>query len=278
MDKRRDGPVLNFGSREDLSAPLVVNCSGFVDANYNHINVNPTGRLDYYLIYLVSGKIDFLEGDSKVELSRGDLIIYPPKTPYRYSCIASSENVRFYWVHFTGGEVEEVLNKYKLSLFPHVHKISISNHIDTRFKALFDGFALNDSFRDSDLSALLDRLLIEIGRVLSTKGTGVGRLHKSVRYLNEHFNESIKTTELAKMENMCMTTFNLHFKKYVGTTPTKYIITLRMQLAVDLLLNSDLSIQEISSRCGYNDYNFFTKVFKGELGITPTLYRKSYKQ
>jgi AraC-like DNA-binding protein len=186
--------------------------------------------------------------------------------------------VQFFWVHFTGNAVKEALKKYKLNLFPYVHKISINNHIDARFKSLFDGFALKDAFRESDLSALFDRLLIEIGRVLSTEGTGIGRLHKSVRYLNENFSENIKMTELAKMENMCMTTFNLHFKKYVGVTPTKYIIKLRMQLAVDLLLNSDLTIQEIASRCGYNDYNFFTKIFKNEFGMPPTKYRIGYKR
>lgn len=278
IDKSKNVSILNFGSREELSSPLVVNCAGFVDANYNHTNINPIGRLDFYLIYLVSGKIEFLGADTVTPLTEGDLIIYPPKTSYKYRCIASNENVRFFWVHFTGSDAEKILKKYGLCLFPHVHKISINNHIDARFKSLFDGFAINDSFRESDLASLLDRLLIEIGRVLSTEGTGNGRLHKSVRYLNENFSESIKIPELAKMENMCMTTFNLHFKKYVGVTPTKYIIKLRMQLAVDLLLNSDLTIQEIASRCGYNDYNFFTKIFKNELGMPPTKYRIGYKR
>lgn len=269
---------LNFGSREVFSEALLVNCAGYVNANYTHINNNPQGRLDYYLIYLVSGEIEFFEGEIIKKLSEGDLIIYPPKTPYKYRCITDKENVQFFWVHFTGGEVLSLLEKYKLNLYPHIHKININNHIDARFKVLFDAFAVNDTYRDSDLSALLNRLLIEIGRVLSTEGPGTGRLHRSVRYLNENFTENIKITDLAKIENMCMTTYNQHFKKYVGIPPTKYIIKLRMQLAVDLLLSSELSIQEIALRCGYNDYNFFTKVFKGEFGIAPTKYRKDFKQ
>ncbi len=269
---------LNFGSREVFSEALLVNCAGYVNANYTHTNNNPKGRLDYYLIYLVSGEIEFLEGEKPTKLSEGDLIIYPPKTPYKYRCTTDKENVQFFWVHFTGGKVLSLLEKYKLNLYPHIHKISINNHIDARFKVLFDAFAVNDMYRDNDLSALLNRLLIEIGRVLSAEGTGTGRLHKSVRYLNENFTENIKITDLAKMENMCMTTYNQHFKKYVGTPPTKYIIKLRMQLAVDLLLSSELSIQEISYKCGYGDYNFFTKVFKREFGIAPTKYRKDFSQ
>ena len=79
------------------------------------------------------------------------------------------------------------------------------------------------------------------------------------------------------MENMCVTAYNQHFKKCVGTPPTKYIIKLRLQHAIDLLLNSELSIQEVSLRCGYSDYNFFTKVFKNEFGVPPTKYRKGFK-
>lgn len=277
-NERYDYLDLNFGSREDLSSPLVLNCAGYVNANYNHTNVNTVGRLDYYLIYLISGEIEFFSDNATTRLTEGNLIVYPSKTPYKYRCIASNQNVQFFWAHFTGSEAQDRLEKYGINLFPTVHKISINNHIDARFKSLFDAFAINDKFRDSDLSALLDRLLIEIGRVLSVKGTGVGRLHKSVRYINEHFTEQIKITELAKMENMCMTTYNLHFKKYVGTPPTKYLIRLRMQHAIDLLLNSELSIQEISLRCGYNDYNFFTKAFKSEIGCPPTEYRKGFKQ
>lgn len=268
---------LNFGSREELSVPLAVNCAGYVNANYNHTNINHKGRLDYYLIYLVSGEIDFIEGESVTTLSRGSLIIYPPKTPYQYKCVSTDENVQFFWVHFTGSQAQELLEKYNLRLYPHIHKILINNHIDSRFKALFDGFATNDSFRESDLSALLNRLLIEIGRIVSISGTGTGRLHKSIRYLNANYSESIKITELAKMENMCVTAYNQHFKKCVGAPPTKYIIKLRMQHAIDLLLNSELSIQEVSLRCGYSDYNFFTKVFKNEFGVPPTKYRKGFK-
>ena len=257
---------------------MVVNCAGYVNANYNHTNTNVSGRLDYYLIYLISGEIEFFSDEKITKLSKGNLIVYPSKTPYKYRCITSEHDVQFFWVHFTGSEVTKHLEKYGISLFPVVHKITINNHIDARFKSIFDAFAINDEFRNDELSAHLSRLLIEIGRVLSVKGNGSGRLHKSVRYINEHFSEQIRITTLAEMENMCMTTYNLHFKRYMGTTPTKYIIRLRMQLAVELLLNSELSIGEIALRCGYNDYNLFTKLFKCELGVAPTKYRKDLKQ
>ena len=277
INEKTDFLDLNFGSREADFSPLILNCAGYVSADYSHTNNNLRGRLDFYLIYLVSGEIEFLDGEKTTRLTEGNLIIYPPKTPYKYRCITSKESVRFFWAHFTGAEVNEILGKYGLSLFPCVHKISVNNHIEVRFKSIFDAFAINDAYRDDELSAHLSRLLIEISRVIKVTGSGNGRLHKSVRYINEHFSEKISIPHLAALENICMTTFNLHFKRYMGITPTKYIIKLRTQAAAELLLNSELSVQEISARCGYNDYNLFTKVFKNELGTTPTNYRKSFK-
>ena len=54
-----------------------------------------------------------------------------------------------------------------------------------------------------------------------------------------------------------------------------YIASLRIQRAKELLQNEVLSIQEIAEQVGYNDYFYFTKVFKKVQGISPSKYRKS---
>ena len=76
---------LNFGSRHDTSSPLLVNCAGYVNADYNHTNINPAGRLDYYLIYLVSGKINFyIDGKSYPVLSYPASAIFEIATGLEY--------------------------------------------------------------------------------------------------------------------------------------------------------------------------------------------------
>ena len=146
-----------------------------------------------------------------------------------------------------------------------------------RFQKLFEGFAKNDAFRDYDLSSLLDRVLIEIGRAISNEQNEKALYSKSIRYINEFYSSPIKITDLAKMENVSMTTYNLHFKEQMGMSPTKYILSLRMHSAIELLESSKMSVREISAMCGYEDFNFFTKVFKKYSGVSPTLYRKNSK-
>ena len=63
----------------------------------------------------------------------------------------------------------------------------------------------------------------------------------------------------------------------MGMSPTKYILALRMHSAKELLESSKLSVRDIGAMCGYEDFNFFTKTFKGFTGLSPLAYRKSLK-
>ena len=99
-------------------------------------------------------------------------------------------------------------------------------------------------------------------------------LAKSVRFINENYPSKISIPDLAKLENMCMTSYNLLFKEQLGMSPTKYIIKLRIEHARELLESTNLPIQEIGIACGYPDINFFSRVFKKYVGTSPSSYRK----
>ena len=264
------------GSRESRNFPLVVNCAGRSVVNEPSTNNNPKGRLDFYLIYIISGELIFFDGKKEILQDACSLIIYPPKKGYKFSC--EKKGTSYLWVHFTGNDVTEILKRYNLSLFPKMQKTCTSNNISSRFQKLFEGFARNDELREYDLSALLDRLLIETSRAVKNQKNDRISLSKSIRYINEYYTTPIKITFLAKMEGMCMTNYNLHFKKQVGMSPTKYIIKLRIDSAKELLSFTDYSVKTIGELCGYQDFNFFSKVFKASTGLSPLAYRKSQKQ
>ena len=260
------------GSSDEL--PLLVNCAGLTYAGCPHINANDRGRLDYYLIYVLADEIQILLQNGWKELCPGSVIVIPPNTPYKCKCATASAS--FLWVHFTGSDVEQTLKRYKIGLFPSIHRTATVNNISSRFQKLFEGFARNDLYRAYDLGALLDRLLIEIGRAIEKNETERVSLSRSIRFVNENYATQIKIPDLAKMENMCMTAYNMAFKKQMGMSPTKYIIKLRTDNAKELLRSTNLTIREIGAICGYDDVNFFRKTFKKEVGISPSEYRKEF--
>ena len=65
------------------------------------------------------------------------------------------------------------------------------------------------------------------------------------------------------------------FKKETGVTLTEYVNKKRVERAKELLLSTNLQIQNISQRCGILDVNYFTKTFKKHTGLTPKKYREN---
>ena len=65
------------------------------------------------------------------------------------------------------------------------------------------------------------------------------------------------------------------FKKETGVTLTEYVNEKRVERAKELLLSTNLQIQNISQRCGILDVNYFTKTFKKHTGLTPKKYREN---
>ena len=265
---------VNYNSVESDDAPIIVNIGSCVNTNIEDICFNKSGRLDYYLIYLIEGKLRVEANGGIADVKEGELFIIPPKVPYRYQSFG--EHIYFLCVHFTGSEAQKKLDEYKIPLFPSISALSPKNHLQKRFKSLFDAFAKNDDFLERELAILFERILIEISRAINEK-EGSLLLSKSIRFINEHYADQIKIPELAKMEGMCVTLYNKLFKKQMGITPTKYIMNLRIQHAIDLLETSDMPINEIATMCGYSNFNFFSRIFKSCTGKSPSEYRKSFQ-
>lgn len=105
---------------------------------------------------------------------------------------------------------------------------------------------------------------------------GSGRMIDSViKELREHYMEDIQLTTLASRYNISSGRLSTMIKDELQMNFSDYVAQLRIQRAKELLSDESLSIQEIAEIVGYNDYYYFTKVFKKVQGISPSKYRKS---
>lgn len=261
-------------SRFSLERELLVNCAGSINTRRPHKSNVAGGRADYYLIYVTEGSLFFKSCGKSVYLEPFDAIVLPPNTPYFQSLDKNGE-LNYLWAHFTGSNAESILKQFGIKPFPYIHKVSQKNHLQTRFQRLFDCFLKRDKFLERDLSASLEKLLIELARGISNCESPRISLSKSINYINNYYNTSIKIPDLAKMDGLSVTQYNLNFKAQMGMPPTKYIIKLRMDTAIELMASSDLPVCQIGEMCGYDDYNFFAKVFKAYTGLSPKKYMET---
>ncbi|KJF45330.1 hybrid sensor histidine kinase/response regulator transcription factor [Draconibacterium sediminis] len=86
--------------------------------------------------------------------------------------------------------------------------------------------------------------------------------------------ETLNTEELAKQLGMSKTLVYLKLKKLLNMSGSDYIQSLRFEKAIELMADSSRNISNIAYEVGFNDPNYFSKVFKKVYKKTPTVYRK----
>lgn len=98
-------------------------------------------------------------------------------------------------------------------------------------------------------------------------------------YIDMHFHEmNISLDEIAYSASLSKFHMTRLFEQYYGLTPGKYISELRMKTCAHLLIESDLTLDEIALKIGYDNGNYLSKVFKSCYGIIPSNYRKGKHQ
>ena len=98
-----------------------------------------------------------------------------------------------------------------------------------------------------------------------------------VRYMEEHYsNPEISMAALADAFDLSTTRFSLSFKEKMGMSPLDYLTLLRVEHAKELLLDTSLTIRDISAQVGYYDSGSFIRRFKQITGETPLQYRRSH--
>jgi two-component system response regulator YesN len=92
-------------------------------------------------------------------------------------------------------------------------------------------------------------------------------------FINDNFCNDISVQSISADFHVNPNYFCQLFKKEVGVTFTEYLTNLRIDYACKLLTTTDIPINEIAGKVGYDDYFYFSRVFKKIKGKSPSSYR-----
>lgn len=126
---------------------------------------------------------------------------------------------------------------------------------------------------------ILSQIIHEMYRdiFIDTQSTRIDpRLKKAHTYIIDNFTRKIQLNQLVHMSGLSRNYFLKLFKKCYGTTPKQIQIKLRIDTAINFLLETDYSISEISELLGYEDQFCFSKQFSEVTASSPSKLRKSY--
>ncbi len=104
------------------------------------------------------------------------------------------------------------------------------------------------------------------------------RLQSSIRYIGDHYDQTITVDELAADIGLTRASYTRQFKKITGKLPLEYVNAVRLERSKQLLQLTDDRIHEIAQNVGFSSEYYFGRRFKQYAGISPGLYRRHHRQ
>lgn len=99
---------------------------------------------------------------------------------------------------------------------------------------------------------------------------------KVQEFIEANYSKPLKLRDMAALASLGERTFIRQFRAATGKPPVQYLQQVRIEAAQTLLETTDLSVESIADSIGYMDYSAFRKLFKKNMGCTPSIYRQRF--
>lgn len=264
----------------DNSKPLTVTCCGYYRVHTSYVieTERPNGRGDYQLLYIAAGKAHFYFDGKERIVTKGNMVLFRPGETQIYYLYAS-EKPETYWVHFTGYDVDMILDYYKMPKDENVFFTGTSPDYQWLFRQMIQELQLRRVNYDELLNMMLKHIFLMINRYFTenqiTSSDVLNEIEKAVHYFNENYNQQIIIEKYAEDCHMSTCWFINNFKKITKVTPMQYLISLRIINAMNLLETTNYNISEIANAVGYDNALYFSRLFHKYTGMSPSEYKKS---
>lgn len=103
-------------------------------------------------------------------------------------------------------------------------------------------------------------------------------IRKAISYIDQHLKDEFTLKDVAAHVHLNSSYFSVLFKEQVNMNFSEYVTRRRIQRAKELVITTNLPINEIAEEAGYKTSKYFIKIFKEIEGMTPSTYRKTHNE
>lgn len=243
--------------------------------NYSVIKRREFGYTDYthpdWTIYVViSGAFCCSFSDKEDLLQEGDLYIIPPNVPFHRHV---TEELTVHFLRFEPGEMPFPIPTGK-------HRVADLPRLQGTLQMMRQ---LSKSAEPSDLQ-LLHHLLFDLlcqcyyerERAPQSLQIVDKTVIRVLDFFHEHYAEKLNMSQIATRFSLSPSGLIFKFRRATGDLPARALLSIRLKAAKKLLVDTSLSLAEIAERTGFENAYYFSTVFKKEVGLPPSQYRKTY--
>ncbi|UVI31973.1 AraC family transcriptional regulator [Paenibacillus spongiae] len=242
----------------------------------------------YEIYYLVSGQRRYFIEDRSYSIQEGDLVFINPQVLHQTSDEGESAHERIV-IYFTESflrnsyhaEADLLLRPYmrdnpvyRLQVKERMQVEALMEKLMHEMRTKETGYEL--AIRLGVIDLLLSAARYSARSNVSPLDTPLYRkITDIVRFINENYAEPLTLNSLAGKFHVSPYYLSRTFKQATGLTIFEYMNITRIKAAEQLLKQSVLSVTDVSSAVGYNNFSHFGKMFKKHTKATPREYRKS---
>ena len=238
------------------------------------------GRIlnEYQLLYITNGNGVFTYGNSKQSclITEGKMFFLTPGVWHTYKPLENS-GWNEYWIGFKGEIIEKIVKEgFFLNKNP-VFNIGMNEEIiDLYYKAIEIANEERSGFQQA-LSGIVMNILGLMYYRNKTRAFEdeelINKINKAKVIMREDVYKNITAEDISKSLGISYSGFRRAFKELTGTSPSKYMLELKLNEAKLLLYNTNLPIKEISYSLNFENPDYFPIFFKKRTGKTPSEYR-----
>ncbi|THE10360.1 AraC family transcriptional regulator [Bacillus timonensis] len=267
----------------------------------NYSEIEPLFRLHSHdsmeVLVFLGGKCEFYCEGQMYSLTKGDVVIIPPYAVHKaevsdfdnYERIVTtiSESLLAEFLSISPSMSDSIIYHKTLgSYVVHPHSehlkeiLSLFQEISNRIKGNRDPYSFA-------LHYLLFRAFEIILNPASSKPTSSlsslssdadQRLHSIIEYIEKHLTDSqLNLDNISSHFHLNKYYFSHYFKNHMKVPFYRYVLLKRLATAVALIKQNEFSIEEIATKCGFQDYSSFYRLFKKEYNLSPKNLQKELR-
>jgi AraC-like DNA-binding protein/mannose-6-phosphate isomerase-like protein (cupin superfamily) len=239
------------------------------------------------MVLVLEGTVTYTVRDSVYEVRKGEVLIVPPDTLHELSM---GENSARYLYLF---EPEPILSMRDINaMSEHFHRVfHLRDGSDAHMRIRELLLKIQNVYEKHEQmwNAMCYSYFLRIYTVLGQRYlSGVrprSKMERSVdsevvnaamTYINSHYKEDLSLEDVSGFAGFSRYYFSRSFKKQTGSSFKDYLIQKRLQVAMDLLIQTKMQMREVAQESGFGSVATFNRVFRERKGCTPTQYRAIY--
>ena len=240
------------------------------------------------VLLTLEGAVTYTVQDMIYQVRKGEVLIVPPDTPHSLSMEEGSSRYLFLFEPDAVMTMQDV--KSMAMYFNKPFHLRDSSEAHVRIRELL--IQAREIYEKQDLmwNTVCYSSILRIYAILGQRYlSGIRpRAEDTIRnmdsevitavmtYINNHYREELSLEDVAQFAGFSRYYFSRSFKRQTGYSFKDYLCQKRLQVAMDLLIRSDLSMRGVAVESGFGSVATFNRVFREKKGCTPTQYRAIY--